>query len=95
LSKDAPEAMRGFLLNHTISDLLPAKGAGKRYSNSDPVTGQAAWFDLRVRLTKCTAAEAGMTEPQFPDLPAPPDMPKSPKVLSYGSLFRKLRAGAS
>ncbi len=95
LSKDAPEATRGFLLNHTISDLLPAKGAQRRYSNSDPVTGQAAWFDLRVRLVKCAPAEAGMTEPQFPDLPAPPDMPKSPKVLSYGRLFRKLRAAAS
>ncbi len=94
LSTDAPEATRGFLLNHTISDLLPANGAGKRYSNSDPITGQAAWFDLRVKMTKCAEKDFGMTEPQFPDLAVPPDIPKSPKVLSYGSLFRKLRAGA-
>ena len=36
-----------------IGDLLPADANGKRYSNSDPVTGQAAWFDLRVRIVKC------------------------------------------
>ena len=48
LSKDAPESKKGFLLNHVISDLLPAK----RYANADPITGQAAWFDLRVRLTR-------------------------------------------
>jgi len=94
LSSDAPEATRGFLLNHAISDLLPATGERKRYSNSDPVTGQAAWFDLRVKLTKC-ATPATISEPQFPDLAAPPDMPTPPKVLSYGSLFRKRREGAS
>lgn len=48
LSKDAPESKQGFLLNHVISDLLPAK----RYANADPITGQAAWFDLRVRLER-------------------------------------------
>ena len=95
LDPNASEASRGFLLNHAIPDLLPAKGAGRGYSNSDPVTGQAAWFDLRVRLVKCTPAEAGMTEPQFPELAAPPDMPEPPSVLSYGSLFRKNREGAS
>jgi hypothetical protein len=64
LDADAPEATRGFLLNHLISELLPAKGDGMRWSNSDPVTGQAAWFDLRVRIEKVDApAEA---QPQFP-----------------------------
>ncbi len=55
LDKDAPEATKGFLLNHLISDLLPPKGDGMRYSNSDPVTGQAAWFDLRVQVEKVDA----------------------------------------
>ena len=32
--------------------MLPATN-GRRLSNSDPVTGQAAWFDLRVRIEKC------------------------------------------
>ena len=66
LDADAPEATRGFLLNHLISELLPEKGDGMRWSNSDPVTGQAAWFDLRVRIEKAAApAEA---QPAFPVL---------------------------
>ena len=67
LDEAAPEATQGFLLNHLISELLPDRGDGHRYSNSDPVTGQAAWFDLRVRIAKCPApAEA---EPAFPPIP--------------------------
>ncbi len=61
LDRNAPEAARGFLLNHLISEHLPAQGAtgGRRMSNSDPVTGQAAWFDLRVRITPAAPGEAG------------------------------------
>ncbi|MFK7762273.1 MAG: molybdopterin oxidoreductase family protein [Roseobacter sp.] len=59
LEEDAPEATRGFLLNHLIHELLPPKGDGLRWANSDPVTGQAAWFDLKVRIEKAAApAEA-------------------------------------
>jgi sulfite dehydrogenase (quinone) subunit SoeA len=50
LAADAPEYTKGFLLNHVIDDLLPPRGDGHRYANADPVTGQAAWFDLRVRM---------------------------------------------
>ena len=57
LDPDAPEAKKGFLLDHLIHELLPAKGDGMRWSNSDPVTGQAAWFDLRVRIEKAAADE--------------------------------------
>ncbi|MCX8509925.1 MAG: molybdopterin oxidoreductase family protein [Rhodobacteraceae bacterium] len=53
LAEDAPEARHGFLLNHLIDELLPDRGDGRRWSNSDPVTGQAAWFDLRVKIEKC------------------------------------------
>jgi anaerobic selenocysteine-containing dehydrogenase len=52
LAPDAPEARNSFLLNHLIGELLPAREGGYRYSNSDPVTGQAAWYDLRVRIEK-------------------------------------------
>ena len=47
LDADAPEATTGFLLNHLISELLPRQDehGGHGLSNSDPVTGQAAWFD--------------------------------------------------
>ncbi|MEL6885803.1 MAG: molybdopterin oxidoreductase family protein [Pseudomonadota bacterium] len=55
LDEDAPEATRGFLLNHLIHELLPPKGDGLRWANSDPITGQAAWFDLKVRIAKADA----------------------------------------
>ena len=48
LAENANETDQGFLLNHIIDDRLP--GESRRYSNSDPITGQAAWFDLRVRV---------------------------------------------
>ncbi len=50
LAADAREYTKGFLLNHVIDDLLPARGDGYCYANADPVTGQAAWFDLKVRI---------------------------------------------
>ena len=59
LAEDAPEATRGFLLNHLIHELLPARGDGLRWSNSDPITGQAAWFDLRVRIEKVPRTPTG------------------------------------
>ncbi len=64
LAPDAPEARNGFLLNHLISELLPPKGDGHRWSNSDPVTGQAAWYDLRVNIEKAEAGDA-VSEPAF------------------------------
>ncbi|WP_018428331.1 molybdopterin oxidoreductase family protein [Hoeflea sp. 108] len=63
LDRDAPEAQKGFLMNHLIHELLPPKGDGMRWSNSDPITGQAAWYDLRVRIEK--AEPAKVSEPHF------------------------------
>ena len=83
LAPDAPEAKKGFLLNHLISELLPPR-KGTRLSNSDPVTGQAAWFDLRVRVEKVEAGEA-VTEPQFADLPLPPNMEKAPVISQFNA----------
>ena len=84
LSDDAPEARQGFLLNHLISELLPAKGDGYRYSNSDPITGQAAWFDLRVGIELAEAAEH--TVPFFEPLVGP--LPSAPAKLAFGAEFR-------
>src|SRR5262249_9649045 len=51
LAAGSPESARGFLLNHLIAEMLPATdGAGGM--NADPITGQAAWYDLRVRVEK-------------------------------------------
>ena len=86
LDDDAPESTEGFLLNHLISELLPKGGGGYRYSNSDPITGQAAWFDLRVAIER--AENTGETEPMFEPL-GHDSQPPSPEKLAYGVQFRK------
>ena len=35
-----------------------------RWSNSDPITGQAAWYDLKVSIRKAEKG-AGTSEPNF------------------------------
>jgi hypothetical protein len=71
LAPDANESQRGFLLNHLISEELPGS-AGGSISNSDPVTGQAAWYDVRVRIRAAEAEEQDATWPQFAAVPAAP-----------------------
>jgi anaerobic selenocysteine-containing dehydrogenase len=91
LAQDAPEATRGFLLNHVISELLPARGGEYRYANADPVTGQAAWYDLRVRVEKAASQGVALSEPHFDTLPTPPSLSPRPSILRYGARFRTAR----
>ena len=77
LDENAPEANKGFLLNHLISELLPMQDDGMRWSNSDPVTGQAAWFDLRVQIAK--AEKHSQSQPIFPPIESPVE--KGPKQV--------------
>ncbi len=81
LEEGVPETEQGFLLNHVINDLLPVRDGGLTYANADPVTGQAAWYDLRVALEKCAPHEAGATEPMFERLESPPPTGGRPAVL--------------
>jgi len=69
LEPGANESRKGFLLNHLISEELPSLPEGEHLSNSDPVTGQAGWYDVRVRLTRADPAEEPATWPQFDTLP--------------------------
>jgi anaerobic selenocysteine-containing dehydrogenase len=64
LKHEAPEFRRGFLLNHLISEYLPQVGDAQPESNSDPVTGQAAWFDVTVAIEPCGPDEATETAPR-------------------------------
>jgi len=90
LAPDAPEATQGFLLNH----LIPIHtGDGRADVNADPVTGQAAWFDLKVRLEPCAPGEAGESAPQFPSLPARRAPP--PAVLRRGGALKGAATGRS
>ncbi|MBZ0092845.1 MAG: molybdopterin oxidoreductase family protein, partial [Sulfuricellaceae bacterium] len=72
LTPDANESQQGFLLNHLISEELPATPEGDHLSNSDPITGQAAWYDVRVRVYKAGADEAKQSFPQYAAAPPVP-----------------------
>lgn len=78
LDPRAPEATEGFLLNHLIAESLP----GESMTNSDPITGQAAWFDLRVRIEKISPRTE--SAPHLPTLRQPKFLPKRPAILRYG-----------
>ncbi|MDE1950268.1 MAG: hypothetical protein KGI35_16725, partial [Burkholderiales bacterium] len=41
-------------------------------SNSDPITGQAGWYDVRVRIYPAAAGEPEETWPQFAPQQSPP-----------------------
>ncbi|NNK38971.1 MAG: molybdopterin-dependent oxidoreductase, partial [Xanthomonadales bacterium] len=86
LDDEAEEGEKGFLLNHLISELLPAGKGGRRLSNSDPVTGQAAWFDLRVKITRAEAG-AEVSEPRFEPIQPVPGVQGRPAILRFGEQF--------
>ena len=91
LAPDANESQQGFLLNHIISEELPPHEYGDHISNSDPVTGQAAWFDVAVRVYKASDDEPKQTSPQFePVKPYPGMVKKRRKWQAYfAGLFEK------
>jgi anaerobic selenocysteine-containing dehydrogenase len=70
LASEAREASHGFLLNHLISERLAASGCATgsgsarddstALGNADPITGQAAWYDLKVRIRKADPGEVGV-----------------------------------
>ncbi|MCW8934697.1 MAG: molybdopterin oxidoreductase family protein [Gammaproteobacteria bacterium] len=82
LSDDANESQQGFLLNHLIAEELPKNDCGDHISNSDPVTGQAAWYDVRVRVYKAED-DADHTLPQFESMKVLPGMSTRRKWLGY------------
>ncbi len=89
LDADAPEAEQGFLLNHADLRNVTARRHGQLTPTADPITGQAAWFDLRVRCANAWARNADFTEPQFAALPPPPAWPTRRAVLPLAALSRR------
>lgn len=80
LAPGADEARKGFLLNHLITEDLPqGDGGSGRISNSDPITGQAGWYDVRVRIRPAAPEEPAET---FPQVAA---VPPAPGVLGSGA----------
>jgi len=91
LTADANESQQGFLLNHLISEELLPHHQGEHLSNSDPVTGQAAWYDVRVRVYKATAAEQQRSWPQFKPIKLLPGMQRKRRKWQayFAGLFEK------
>ncbi|HBM12542.1 MAG TPA: hypothetical protein DD390_07580, partial [Rhodospirillaceae bacterium] len=55
-----------------------------------------AWYDLKVRLEKCTDEEAGETEPMFERFEAPtlaPSAVSADGVLRYGKALHPTPSG--
>ncbi len=93
LAPGADESRKGFLLNHLISEELP-QGAGRTISNSDPVTGQAGWYDVRVRIRPAEPEAEEASSPQTVSMPSVPGvLGKRQKPLAYfaGSFSGKKR----
>ena len=82
LSVDANESQRGFLLNHLISETLPHDN-GLRLPNADPITGQAAWYDLMVRIRVDDKQDDDNGWPRFAPSALAPAASASPHVLRY------------
>lgn len=81
LDEKSPEFQKAFLLNHVISENLQDDD-GKIRSNSDPVTGQGAWFDTRVSVEK--AAEQDEVTAPLMDPVKSWDKHARPDILQYG-----------
>ena len=66
--------------------MLPEQTNGYRYANSDPVTGQAAWFDLRVKIEKAGPHKPGeLSEPQFEAMKVFSTVPRGESTSRYGA----------
>ena len=85
LHKNVPEVNKGFLLNHIIPEKLA--GTEGNLSLSDPITGQAAWFDLRVRIFPADKTEQGTTAPIYDSLPDLPGKKPRESFLQFGRSF--------
>ena len=84
LDKTANESNKGFLLNHLIAEELPCRTREGKVSNSDPVTGQAGWYDVRVKVYKADEGEEEITSPSFATMKPLPGMLGSLSPLKQG-----------
>jgi anaerobic selenocysteine-containing dehydrogenase len=82
LDPDANESNQGFLLNHLINEHLPCGDTGRPITNSDPITGQAAWYDLQVKIYPAKKGEVGVW-PSFEIIKPLPGSERSKDKLRY------------
>ena len=69
--------------------MLPNEGnRNSQLSNSDPITGQAAWYDLKVKIYKCKDEEIdGKIYPNFDTIKN--KSRKNMYISDYGKQFTK------
>jgi hypothetical protein len=75
LAEDANESQKGFLLNHLLKDEI-LDSRGRLISNSDPITGQAGWYDVKVSIRPAKADEKEQSFPQFKSMAPLPGRPR-------------------
>ena len=74
-----------FLLNHLINEHLPCADTGNPITNSDPITGQAAWYDLKVNIYPAAEDEQFGVYPNFERANKVPGAPETSNVLRYNT----------
>ena len=77
--------LKVFLMNHLINEHLPCADTGNPVTNSDPITGQAAWYDLKVNIYPAGDDEQFGVYPNFKADAKLPGSPESPDVLRYNT----------
>ncbi len=85
LSDDANESSKGFLLNHLINEHLPCADTGRPITNSDPITGQAAWYDLKVNIYPASKDEQYGVYPNFEGGKKVTGLPDALDILRYNT----------
>jgi anaerobic selenocysteine-containing dehydrogenase len=89
LDSNANESQRGFLINHLVSEELTTRD-DQPVSNSDPVTGQAAWYDVCVRIYRDEDQIDQITRPQTEEIKMYPGQPgKTRRRTGYFAGFVK------
>ena len=82
LDENSPEFQKAFLLNHVLSENLTTDD-GETRSNSDPITGQGAWFDARVKIERAQDQTDETTSPMIDPVKFFDKHPR-PDVMQYG-----------
>ena len=66
---------------------------GATVSNADPITGQAGWYDVRVRIRRADRVEPKMTSPQFRPVAAAPGTATGPRPKWQAFFAGRSKAG--
>lgn len=88
LDKRADEATLGFLLNPLITEELPEVN-GLQTSNSDPITGQAGWYDVRVKIIPSDRPKTRELESKWPTMARMPGTSDVPSEVAFFAGRRK------